>query len=98
MKNQLFQILAVSLLLLSCQKQENSDLKTVPTIQEFKNDQMVKDLITYNEYFIKNTESIPNESIQLLKKPNLNSCDRISNCVHLAQIQPQNNNKRRWMR
>ena len=77
MKNQLFQILAVSLLLLSCQKQENSDLKTVPTIQEFKNDQMVKDLITYNEYFIKNMESISNESIRLLKKPNLNNSEQI---------------------
>ena len=77
MKNQLFQILAVSLLLLSCQKQENSDLKPVPTIQEFKNDQMVKDLITYNEYFIKNMESIPNEGIQLLKKPSLNNSEQI---------------------
>ena len=77
MKNQLFQILAVSLLLLSCQKQENSDLKTVPSIQEFKTDQMVKDLINYNEYFIKNMESIPNESIQLLKKPNLNNSEQI---------------------
>jgi len=77
MKNQLFQILAVSLLLMSCQKQENSDLKTVPTIQEFKTDQMVKDLITYNEYFIKNMESIPKESIQLLKKPNLNNSEQI---------------------
>ena len=77
MKNQLFQILTASLLLLSCQKQENSAIKTVPTIQEFKNDQMVKDLITYNEYFIKNTESIPNESIQLLKKPNLNNNEQI---------------------
>jgi len=77
MKNQLFQILAVSLLLLSCQKQENSDLKTVPSIQEFKTDQMVKDLITYNEYFIKNMESIPKESIQLLKKSNLNYTEQI---------------------
>ena len=77
MKNQLFQILTASLLLLSCQKQENSDLKTVPTIQEFKTDQMVQDLITYNEYFIKNMESIPKESIQLLKKPNLNNSEQI---------------------
>lgn len=77
MKNQLFQILAVSLLLLSCQKQENSDLKTVPSIQEFKTDQMVKDLINYNEYFIKNMETISNESIQLLKKPNLNNSEQI---------------------
>jgi hypothetical protein len=77
MKNQLFQILAVSLILLSCQKQENSDLKPVPTIQEFKNDQMVKDLITYNEYFIKNMESIPNEGIQLLKKSSLNNSEQI---------------------
>lgn len=77
MKNQLFQILAVSLLLLSCQKQENSDIKTVPTIQEFKNDQMVKDLISYNEYFIKNMESISNESIRLLKKPDLNNSEQM---------------------
>ena len=73
MKNQLFQILAVSLLLLSCQKQENSDLKTVPSIQEFKTDQMVKDLISYNEYFIKNMESPTNESIQLLKNTTFNN-------------------------
>ncbi len=33
MKNQLFQILAVSLLLLSCQKQENLETKTVLSIQ-----------------------------------------------------------------
>ena len=84
MKNQLFQILALSLLLLSCQKQENSDLKTVTSLQEFKTDQMVKDLITYNEYFIKNMESIPKESIQLLKKPNLNYTEQIQLTNHLG--------------
>jgi hypothetical protein len=77
MKKQLFQIFAASLILLSCQKQENSDLKTVPSIQEFKTDQMVKDLINYNEYYIKNMESIPKECIQLLKKPNLNYTEQI---------------------
>lgn len=77
MKNKLFQILSVSLLLLSCQKQENSDLKAVPSIQEFKTDQMVKDLISYNEYFIKNMESPTNESIQLLKKTTLNYNEQV---------------------
>ena len=77
MKNQLFQILAASLLLLSCQKQENSDLKAVPSIQEFKKDQMVQELISYNEYFINNIGNPSNESIQLLKKPNLNNSEQI---------------------
>jgi hypothetical protein len=77
MKNQLFQILAVSLFLLSCQKQENSETKTVPSIQEFKTDEMVQELIRYNAYFINNMESPTNESIQLLKKPNLNNTEQI---------------------
>lgn len=77
MKNKLFQILAASLLLLSCQKQENSDLKAVPNIQEFKTDKMVKDLISYNEYFIKNMKSPTNEGIQLLKKTTLNYNEQV---------------------
>ena len=77
MKNQLFQILTASILLLSCQKQENSDIKTVPSIQEFKTDQMVQKLISYNEYFIKNIGNPTNECIQLLKKPNLNNNEQI---------------------
>jgi hypothetical protein len=77
MKNQLFQILAVSLLLLSCQKQENLETKTVLSIQEFKTDEMVQELISYNAYFINNMQSPTNESIQLLKKPNLNKTEQI---------------------
>jgi hypothetical protein len=38
---------------------------------------MVKDLISYNEYFIKNMESPANKCIQLLKKPNLNNSEQI---------------------
>jgi hypothetical protein len=77
MKNQLFQILAVSLFLISCQKQENLELKKVPSIQEFKTDKVVQELISYNENFIKNMESHDNNSIQLLKKPNLNGSEQI---------------------
>jgi hypothetical protein len=77
MKNQLFRILAVSLLFLSCQKQENLETKTVLSIQEFKTDEMVQELISYNAYFISNMESPTNESIQLLKKPNLNNTEQI---------------------
>jgi hypothetical protein len=77
MKNQLFQILAASILLLSCQKQENSETKKVPSIQEFKTDEMVQDLISYNAYFINNMESPTDESIQLLKKSNLNNTEQL---------------------
>ena len=77
MKNQLFQIFAVSLLLLSCQKQENSEIQIVPSIQEFKTDEMVQKLISNNEYFIKNLESPTDEIIQLLKKTNLNNSEQI---------------------
>ena len=77
MKNQLFQILALSLFLMSCQKQENLELKKVPSIQEFKTDEIVQELISYNENFIKNMESHDNNSIQLLKKPNLNNSEQI---------------------
>ena len=77
MKNQLFQILAASLVLLSCQKQENSEIKLVTSIEEFKTDKMVQELISYNAYFIKNMESPSNVSIQLLKKPNLNNIEQV---------------------
>ena len=77
MKNQLFQIFAVSLLLLSCQKQENSEIQIVPSIQEFKTDEMVQKLISNNEYFIKKLESPTDEIIQLLKKTNLNNSEQI---------------------
>jgi hypothetical protein len=77
MKNQLFKILAVSLFLMSCQKQENLELKKVPSIQEFKTDKIVQELISYNENFIKNMESHDNNSIQLLKKPNLDVSEQI---------------------
>jgi hypothetical protein len=77
MKNQLFQILAVSILLLSCQKQENSEIKLVTSIEEFKTDQMVQELISNNAYFINNMESPSSISIQLLKKPNLNNIEQV---------------------
>lgn len=77
MKNQLFQILAVSLVLLSCQKQENSEIKLVTSIEEFKTDKMVQELISYNAYFINNMGSPSNVSIQLLKKPNLNNIEQV---------------------
>ena len=77
MKNQLFKILAVSLFLMSCQKQENLELIKVPSIQEFKTDKIVQELISYNENFIKNMESHDNNSIQLLKKPNLDVSEQI---------------------
>lgn len=72
MKNQLFQILAVSIGLFSCQKQENSEIKLATSIQEFKTDKLVKELIGDNANFIDNMESPSKANIQLLKKPNLN--------------------------
>jgi hypothetical protein len=84
MKNQLFQILAVSLVLMSCQKQENSEIKLVTSIQEFKTDKMVQELISYNANFINNMESPSNASIQLLKKPNLNNIEQVQLINHLG--------------
>jgi hypothetical protein len=84
MKNRLFQILAVTLVLMSCQKQENSEIKLVTSIQEFKTDKMVQELISYNANFINNMESPSNASIQLLKKPKLNNIEQVQLINHLG--------------
>ncbi len=77
MKNKLFLILAAVLVLLACQKEENTEIKQASSIQEFKTDKIVQELMSNNEYFISNMGSPTDESIQLLKKTNLNYNEQI---------------------
>ena len=77
MKNKLFPIVAAILLLLACQKEENAEINQVSSIQEFKTDELVQELISNNEYFINNIGSPNEESIQLLKKSNLSNNEQI---------------------
>ena len=77
MKNKLFTIVAAILLLLACRKEENVEINQASSIQEFKTDELVQELISNNEYFIDNMGSPNEESIQLLKKSNLNNNEQI---------------------
>lgn len=77
MKNKLFTIVAAILLLLACQKEENAEISQASSIQEFKTDELVQELISNNEYFINNMGSPNEESIQLLKKSNLSNNEQI---------------------
>jgi len=77
MKNKLFPIVAAILLLLACQKEENVEINQASSIQEFKTDELVLELISNNEYFINNMGNPNEESIQLLKKSNLNINEQI---------------------
>jgi hypothetical protein len=77
MKNKLFPIVAAILLLLACQKEENAEINQASSIQEFKTDELVQELISNNEYFINNMGSPNEESIQLLKKSNLSDNEQI---------------------
>jgi hypothetical protein len=77
MKNKLFTIVTAILLLLACQKEENVEINQAYSIQEFKTDELVQELISNNEYFIDNMGSPNEESIQLLKKSNLNNNEQI---------------------
>ena len=77
MKNKLFTIVTAILLLLACQKEENVEINQAYSIQEFKTDELVQKLISNNENFIDNMGSPNEESIQLLKKSNLNNNEQI---------------------
>ena len=77
MKNKLFPIVTAMLLLLACQKEENVEIKQASSIQEFKTDELVQELISNNEDFINNMRSPNKESIQLIKKSNLNNDEQI---------------------
>lgn len=77
MKNKLFPIVAAILLLLACQKEENVEINQASSVQEFKTDELVQELISNNEYFINNMGNPNEESIQLLKKSNLNINEQI---------------------
>jgi hypothetical protein len=77
MKNKLFPIVTAILLLLACQKDENVEINQASSIQEFKTDELVLELISNNEYFINNMGNPNEESIQLLKKSNLNINEQI---------------------
>ncbi|MFA9206155.1 MAG: hypothetical protein ACEQR6_05710 [Burkholderiaceae bacterium] len=77
MKNKLFPIVAAIVLLLACQKEENAEINQASSIQEFKTDELVQELISNNEYFINNMGSPNKESVQLLKKSNLNNDEQI---------------------
>jgi len=77
MKNKLFPIVAAILLLLACQKEEIVEINQASSVQEFKTDELVQELISNNEYFIKNMGNPNEESIQLLKKSNLNINEQI---------------------
>jgi hypothetical protein len=77
MKNKLFPIVVSILLLIACQKEENIEINQASSVQEFKTDKLVQELISNNEYFINNMGSPNEESIQLLKKSNLNINEQI---------------------
>jgi len=77
MKNKLFPIVTAILLLLACQKDENVEINQASSVQEFKTDELVLELISNNEYFINNMGNPNEESIQLLKKSNLNINEQI---------------------
>ena len=77
MKNKLFPIVMAILLLLACQKEENIEIKQASSVQEFKTDELVQELISNNEYFVNNMGSPNKESIQLIKKSNLNNDEQI---------------------
>lgn len=77
MKNKLFPIVAAILLLLACQKEENVEINQASSVQEFKTDELVLELISNNEYFINNMGNPNEESIELLKKSNLNINEQI---------------------
>jgi len=77
MKNKLFPILAAVIVLLACKKEEDTQIKEASSIQEFKTDKIVQELISNNEYFISNMESPTNDIIPLLKKANLNYYEQI---------------------
>jgi hypothetical protein len=77
MKNKLFPIVTAMLLLLACQKEENVEINQAYSIQEFKTDELVQELISNNENFIDNMGSPNEESIQLLKKSKLNNNEQI---------------------
>jgi len=77
MKNKLFPIVAAILLLLACQKEEIVEINQASSVQEFKTDELVQELISNNEYFINNMGNPNDESIQLLKKSNLNINEQI---------------------
>jgi hypothetical protein len=77
MKNKLFTIVTAILLLLACQKEENVEINQAYSIQEFKTDELVQELISNNENFIDNMGSPNEESIQLLKKSKLNNNEQI---------------------
>ena len=77
MKNKLFTIVVAILLLLACRKEENVTINQAASIQEFKTDELVQELISNNENFIDNMGSPNEESIQLLKKSKLNNNEQI---------------------
>lgn len=77
MKNKLFLIVTAMLLLLACQKEENVEINQASSVQEFKTDELVQELISNNEYFVNNMGSPNKESVQLLKKSNLNNDEQI---------------------
>ena len=77
MKNKLFPIVTAILLLLACQKDENVEINQSTSVQEFKTDELVLELISNNEYFINNMGNPNEESIELLKKSNLNINEQI---------------------
>ena len=77
MKNKLFPIVAAILLLLACQKEEIVEINQASSVQEFKTDELVQELISNNEYFINNMGNPNEESIELLKKSNLNINEQI---------------------
>lgn len=77
MKNKLFPIVTAILLLLACQKEENVEINQASSVQEFKTDELVQELISNNEYFVNNMGSPNKESVQLLKKSKLNNDEQI---------------------